>query len=332
MKKHYTPEESFEMDLELDKLALDDLDSLSARAEIIPLVSKDDESFLLYEDSIPDDMPLLPLHGNVLFPGVVMPISVGRKSSLNLLRTAEKKSMRIIVVAQRNDNEEPTADDMFNIGVIARVLRVIDLPQDTHLAVLQGTMKCTMDYITATEPYFRAHATLIDENQKLRDMLSGKPSELVGNCREMQIVYEQVRQVAPSDATVLIRGGSGTGKEMIARAIVQLSSRKDKPFVTLNCAALPENLVESELFGHEKGAFTGAINMRKGRAEIADGGTLFLDEIGDLTMQTQVKLLRFLQSAATKNSIPMFASWRPQAVTSKNSWKRSSSAKTCSTA
>jgi Nif-specific regulatory protein len=104
-----------------------------------------------------------------------------------------------------------------------------------------------------------------------------------------------VRQVAPSDATVLIRGGSGTGKEMIARAIVQLSSRKDKPFVTLNCAALPENLVESELFGHEKGAFTGAINMRKGRAEIADGGTLFLDEIGDLTMQTQVKLLRFLQ-------------------------------------
>ena len=103
MKKHYTPEESFEMDLELDKLALDDLDSLSARAEIIPLVSKDDESFLLYEDSIPDDMPLLPLHGNVLFPGVVMPISVGRKSSLNLLRTAEKKSMRIIVVAQRND-------------------------------------------------------------------------------------------------------------------------------------------------------------------------------------------------------------------------------------
>jgi Nif-specific regulatory protein len=111
----------------------------------------------------------------------------------------------------------------------------------------------------------------------------------------MQQIYEQVRQVAPSDATVLIRGGSGTGKEMIARAIVNLSERKDKPFITLNCAALPENLVESELFGHEKGAFTGAVNRRIGRAEAADGGTLFLDEIGDLTMQTQVKLLRFLQ-------------------------------------
>ena len=111
----------------------------------------------------------------------------------------------------------------------------------------------------------------------------------------MQQIYEQVRQVAPSDATVLIRGGSGTGKEMIARAIVNLSARKDKPFITLNCAALPENLVESELFGHEKGAFTGAVNRRIGRAEAANGGTLFLDEIGDLTMQTQVKLLRFLQ-------------------------------------
>ena len=189
MKKHYTPEESFEMDLELDKLALDDLDSLSARAEIIPLVSKDDESFLLYEDSIPDDMPLLPLHGNVLFPGVVMPISVGRKSSLNLLRTAEKRSMRIIVVAQRNDNEEPTADDMFNIGVIARVLRVIDLPQDTHLAVLQGTMKCTMDYITATEPYFRAHATLIDENQKIE-----RPRQFHSNVVAIRKSYAELQQ------------------------------------------------------------------------------------------------------------------------------------------
>ena len=125
--------------------------------------------------------------------------------------------------------------------------------------------------------------------------VNDEPMSVLDFCREMQQIYEQVRQVAPSDATVLIRGGSGTGKEMIARAIVNLSARKDKPFITLNCAALPENLVESELFGHEKGAFTGAVNRRIGRAEAANGGTLFLDEIGDLTMQTQVKLLRFLQ-------------------------------------
>ena len=122
-----------------------------------------------------------------------------------------------------------------------------------------------------------------------------RPGDLIGNCREMRAVYEQIRQVAPSEATVLIRGASGTGKELVARAIQSLSMRKDKPFVTLNCAALPESLVESELFGHEKGAFTGAAQRRIGRAEAADGGTLFLDEIGDLSIPIQIKLLRFLQ-------------------------------------
>jgi len=137
--------------------------------------------------------------------------------------------------------------------------------------------------------------SLLDENKKLRDLLQNAPGKLIGNCREMQQVYTELRQVAPTDATVLIRGASGTGKELLAHAIVELSARKNKPFITLNCAAMPENLVESELFGHEKGAFTGAVARRIGRAEAADGGTLFLDEIGDLSMQTQVKLLRFLQ-------------------------------------
>ncbi|MBQ6247390.1 MAG: sigma 54-interacting transcriptional regulator, partial [Kiritimatiellae bacterium] len=136
---------------------------------------------------------------------------------------------------------------------------------------------------------------LVAENRRLRDMLTANPGDLLGNCREMRAVYEQIRQVAPSDATVLVRGASGTGKELVARAIQRMSSRKDKPFVTLNCAALPETLIESELFGHEKGSFTGADQRRIGRAEAADGGTLFLDEIGDLSVPLQVKLLRFLQ-------------------------------------
>ena len=136
---------------------------------------------------------------------------------------------------------------------------------------------------------------LINENKKLRNMLIDNPGNLIGNCQEMRVVYEQIRQVAQSDVTVLIRGASGTGKELVARAIQSLSQRKDKPFVIVNCASLPENLIESELFGHEKGSFTGAFERRIGRAEEADGGTLFLDEIGDLSLPMQVKILRLLQ-------------------------------------
>jgi two-component system NtrC family response regulator len=118
---------------------------------------------------------------------------------------------------------------------------------------------------------------------------------IVGESGRMQEVLALVRQVAPSDATVLIRGESGTGKELIARAIHFNSPRAAGPLVTLNCAALPEQLLESELFGHERGAFTGAVAQRKGRFELADTGSIFLDEIGDLTPALQVKLLRVLQ-------------------------------------
>jgi two-component system NtrC family response regulator len=118
---------------------------------------------------------------------------------------------------------------------------------------------------------------------------------MLGNCGKMQEVFTVIRKVATTDAPVLVMGESGTGKELVARAMHRLSVRQSNPFIVINCGAIPENLLESELFGHEKGAFTGAHVQRKGRFEMAEGGTLFLDEIGELPLTLQVKLLRFLQ-------------------------------------
>ena len=138
---------------------------------------------------------------------------------------------------------------------------------------------------------------LTEENEHLRDELRDRYAfrNIIGNSASIQQVYEQVAQVARTTTTVLIRGESGTGKEMIAHAIHYNSPRAKKAFVKVSCAALPESLIESELFGYERGAFTGAQGTKKGRFELADGGTLFLDEIGELSPSTQVKLLRVLQ-------------------------------------
>jgi Nif-specific regulatory protein len=138
---------------------------------------------------------------------------------------------------------------------------------------------------------------LVDENTHLRQELKERYdfSNLVGTSGPMHQVYEQIAQVARTNTTVLLRGESGTGKELIAHAIHYNSPRSKKPFIKVSCAALPQDLIESELFGYEKGAFTGAYTSKKGRFEAAEGGTLFLDEIGDLNLATQIKLLRILQ-------------------------------------
>jgi formate hydrogenlyase transcriptional activator len=118
---------------------------------------------------------------------------------------------------------------------------------------------------------------------------------LLGDSPALRRVREQIAQVAPTDSTVLVQGETGTGKELVARALHEQSARRERPLIKLNCAALPRELVESELFGHEKGAFTGAVQQRRGRFELADGGTLFLDEVGELSLEAQAKLLRVLQ-------------------------------------
>jgi Nif-specific regulatory protein len=138
---------------------------------------------------------------------------------------------------------------------------------------------------------------LVDENSHLRQELKERYdfSNLVGTSGAMRQVYEQIAQVAQASTTVLLRGESGTGKELIAHALHYNSARARRPFIKVSCAALPQDLIESELFGYEKGAFTGAQGDKKGRFELASGGTLFLDEIGDLNVATQIKLLRVLQ-------------------------------------
>lgn len=168
---------------------------------------------------------------------------------------------------------------------------------DADLRLLEIIANITADAVYAAYTAVEEKEKLISENRRLQLELDNKLrlNEFIGNGTNMKKIYSMVFKVATSSATVLIRGESGTGKELVARAIQKNSARKDKPFVSINCAALPEGLVESELFGHEKGAFTGAINRKIGLVEVADGGTLFLDEVGDLTLFMQLKLLRFIQ-------------------------------------
>jgi len=135
---------------------------------------------------------------------------------------------------------------------------------------------------------------LTAENEELKHAV-GNEYELIGDSPAMAMLREQIMRVAPTTASVLVTGENGTGKELVARSIHYYSQRRDKPFVAINCAAIPEELIESELFGHEKGAFTGALAQKKGKFDLADGGTLFLDEIGDMSLKTQAKVLRILQ-------------------------------------
>ncbi len=170
-----------------------------------------------------------------------------------------------------------------------------NLKEDAHVLSIVASMIAKA--VKLRQSMQEERERLLEENIRLHKELKNRfrPENIIGNSNAMQYVYEQIAKVSKSSASVIILGESGTGKELVASAIHYNSRRTNGPFVKVNCAALPDSILESELFGHEAGAFTGAVAQRKGRFELAHKGTIFLDEIGDIPMQTQVKLLRVLQ-------------------------------------
>lgn len=198
---------------------------------------------------------------------------------------------------------------MDGMKALEKIIHSYDIPvimisgHGTIETAVQATRKGAFDFIEKPLSYDKTllsinkglHvARLEKENRLLRDKSTSR-TDLTGTSPLIQHLQEQIERVAPTDASVVIRGGHGTGKELVAQTIHALSSRKDRPMVEVNCAAIPEELIESELFGHEKGAFTGATERRQGKFDQADGGTLFLDEIGDMSLKSQAKVLRILQ-------------------------------------
>ncbi len=192
----------------------------------------------------------------------------------------------------------PVALDGATLGTLAIEQRYVPAPvADRTVHALRIAAGMIAQALRIQRLVDQERRQLVEENTQLRQELKERYefTHLIGNSGPMRRVFEQVSQVVGTSATVLVRGESGTGKELIAHALHQHSPRAGKPFIRVNCAALPETLVESELFGYERGAFTGALARRKGRFELADGGTLFLDEIGELSPATQAKLLRAIQ-------------------------------------
>lgn len=202
------------------------------------------------------------------------------KEGLRILGQILQYDSAIKVIVVTGNPEKSTAIEAISLGAHDYFTKPINIEE------IKVILK-RASYVKELESEYR-HLQEKLQQQSFAD-------EIIGSCPKMQEIFGIIRKVATTDVPVLITGESGTGKELAARAIHNKSIRQAKPFISINCGAVPENLIESELFGHEKGAFTGAHIQRKGRVELAHGGTLFLDEIGDMPLSLQVKLLRFLQ-------------------------------------
>src|SRR5437773_7827001 len=211
---------------------------------------------------------------------VITDLKMPRLSGLELLERIASDSQTIAVIVVAAQGTIDSAVQAMRIGAYDYVTKPIDTSR----------LRTILQNATAL---LGARTELEVTRRKLRD--TGSLGSLVGPSKKMQEIFRLIELVAPSTASVLITGASGTGKELVARTIHELSPRRPKPFVAINCAAIPETLIESEIFGHEKGAFTGALERRTGCFELAEGGTLLLDEIGEMPIATQAKLLRVLE-------------------------------------
>ena len=211
---------------------------------------------------------------------VVTDLKMPRMGGLELLERISSDSQTVAVIVVTAQGTIDSAVHAMRIGAYDYVTKPIDT----------NRLRTIMQNATAL---LGTRTELEVTRRKLRD--AGSLGSLVGPSKKMQEIFRLIEMVAPSTASVLITGASGTGKELVARTIHELSPRKSKPFVAINCAAIPETLIESEIFGHEKGAFTGALERRTGCFELAEGGTLLLDEIGEMPIATQAKLLRVLE-------------------------------------
>ena len=211
---------------------------------------------------------------------VITDIKMPKLDGMTLLKMIKESDNEIVVIIMTAYGTIETAVEAMKLGAYDYITKPFSTEQ----------VKLTVEKAIERQK-------LLYENKYLREKLNDQYNykRIVGNSAPMQPVYELIEKVAPTDTAVLIRGDSGTGKELVAHAIHFNSRRKEKPFIKVNCAVLADSLLESELFGHEKGSFTGAAGKRIGRFELANGGSIFLDEIGDISPATQVKLLRVLQ-------------------------------------
>ncbi|MEO2000820.1 MAG: sigma-54 dependent transcriptional regulator, partial [Pirellulales bacterium] len=218
---------------------------------------------------------------NESFDVVVTDLMMNDIGGLEILKVAKASSAETEVIVVTGHGTVPSAVEAMQQGAFTYLQKPLELAQ-LRVAVEKASSGV------------RLRLQNLELNRRLDERFGFEG--VVGSSTQMRGVIERLKRIAPTDATVLIQGATGTGKELVAQAIHQNSPRKKKPFVALNCAALSENILESELFGHIKGAFTDASSDRVGKFEYADGGTLFLDEVGDMPLATQIKLLRVLES------------------------------------